>query len=63
MFVLLLQQIIIFAQERSAAMSAGTPVPNVGRGIAMALGLFALSVTASVCTHQVCESLRVTRLS
>jgi ATP-binding cassette subfamily C (CFTR/MRP) protein 1 len=57
LMVVLLQQIILFAQERSAAIVAGTPVPNVGRGIAMALGLFALSVTASVCTHQVCEFL------
>ncbi|KAG1770993.1 ABC protein [Suillus occidentalis] len=46
------KHIILFAQERSAAIIAGTPVPNVGRGIAMALGLFALSVTASICTHQ-----------
>lgn len=57
LMVVLLQQIILFAQERSAAIVAGTPVPNVGRGIAMALGLFALSVTASVCTHQVCKFL------
>jgi hypothetical protein len=57
MVVLLLQQIILFAQERSAAIVAGTPVPSVGRGIAMALGLFALTVTASVCTHQVCKFL------
>jgi hypothetical protein len=53
-----LQQIIIFAQERSAATIAGTPVPNVGRGIGMAFGLFALTVTASVCTHQVCKTLK-----
>lgn len=49
---IVLRQIILFAQERSAAIVAGTPVPSVGRGIAMALGLFALTVTASVCTHQ-----------
>lgn len=49
---IILRQIIIFAQERSAATIAGTPVPNVGRGIGMAFGLFALTVTASVCTHQ-----------
>ncbi|KAG0693348.1 ABC protein [Suillus ampliporus] len=47
-----LQQIIVFAEERSAAIITGEPIPNVGRGIAMALGLFALTVTASVCTHQ-----------
>ncbi|KAG2037724.1 hypothetical protein BDR03DRAFT_1091732 [Suillus americanus] len=49
---IVLRQIILFAQERSDATAAGTPVPNVGRGIAMAFGLFALTVTASVCTHQ-----------
>ncbi|KAG1737805.1 ABC protein [Suillus lakei] len=47
-----LQKIIVFAEERSAAIAAGKPVPNVGPGIAMALGLFLLSVTQSVCTHQ-----------
>ncbi|KAG1854086.1 hypothetical protein C8R48DRAFT_763769 [Suillus tomentosus] len=40
------------AQERSAAIVAGTPGPNVGRGIAMAFGLFELTVMASICTHQ-----------
>ncbi|KAG2153342.1 ABC protein [Suillus clintonianus] len=49
---IVLRQIIVFAQERSAARNAGEPVPNVGRGIAMAFGLFALTVTASVCSHQ-----------
>ncbi|KAG1750098.1 ABC protein, partial [Suillus lakei] len=49
---IVLRQIIVFAQERSAAVGVGAPVPNIGRGIAMALGLFALTVTASVCTHQ-----------
>ncbi|KAG2059706.1 hypothetical protein BDR06DRAFT_987184 [Suillus hirtellus] len=41
------------AQERSAAIVAGTPGPNVGRGIDMAFGLFELTVMASICTHQV----------
>ncbi|KAG0703603.1 ABC transporter type 1, transmembrane domain-containing protein, partial [Suillus ampliporus] len=49
---LVLRQIVVFAEERSAAIIAGTPVPNVGRGIAMAIGLFALTMIASVCTHQ-----------
>ncbi|KAG1821118.1 ABC protein [Suillus subaureus] len=49
---IVLRQIIVFAEERSAATNAGTPVPNVGRGVAMAFGLFGLTVTASVCTHQ-----------
>ncbi|KAG2147643.1 ABC protein [Suillus clintonianus] len=49
---LVLRQIIVFAEERSAAIAAGESVPNVARGIAMAFGLFLLSVTQSVCTHQ-----------
>lgn len=49
-----LQQIIVFAEERSDANAAGEPVPNIGRGIAMAIGLFALTLTASICNHQVC---------
>ncbi|KAG2142222.1 ABC protein [Suillus bovinus] len=52
MFILPLQQIIVFAEERSAAIIAGEPVPNIGRGIAMAAGLFALTLTASICNHQ-----------
>ncbi|KAG0695504.1 ABC protein [Suillus ampliporus] len=53
---LVLRQIVVFAEERSAAIIAGEPVPNVGRGIAMAIGLFALTMIASVCTHQVCKA-------
>ncbi|KAG1747129.1 ABC protein [Suillus paluster] len=49
---LVLREIVIFAEERSAAIVAGEPTPNAGRGIAMAIGLFALTVIASVCTHQ-----------
>ncbi|KAG0699189.1 ABC protein [Suillus ampliporus] len=49
---IILRQIIVFAEERSTAMIVGKPVPNVGRGIAMALGLFVLTVIASVCNHQ-----------
>ncbi|KAG1748434.1 ABC protein [Suillus paluster] len=49
---IVLRQIIVFAQERSAAIIAGESVPNVGRGIAMALGLFVLTVTAGVCSQQ-----------
>ncbi|KAG0700067.1 ABC protein [Suillus ampliporus] len=47
-----LRQIILFVEERSAAIIAGEPVPNVGRGIVMALGLFVISLASSVCTHQ-----------
>ncbi|KAG1891771.1 ABC protein [Suillus fuscotomentosus] len=49
---IVLRQIILFAEERSAAIIAGTPGPNIGRGIAMAFGLFGLTVMASICTHQ-----------
>ncbi|KAG2075302.1 ABC protein, partial [Suillus decipiens] len=49
---IVLRRIIVFAQERSAANIAGTPGPDVSRGIAMALGLFLFTVTASICTHQ-----------
>ncbi|KAG2074771.1 ABC protein [Suillus decipiens] len=47
-----LRQIIVFAEERSAAIIAGEPVPNIGRGIAMAVGLFTLTLAASICNHQ-----------
>ncbi|KAG1744460.1 ABC protein [Suillus lakei] len=49
---LVLRQIIVFAEERSAASAAGEPAPNIVRGVAMALGLFVLSMIQSVCTHQ-----------
>ncbi|KAG2055912.1 ABC protein [Suillus hirtellus] len=49
---IVLRHIIIFAQERSAATIAGTPAPNVGRGIAMALGLFAITMVSRVCSNQ-----------
>ncbi|KIJ66694.1 hypothetical protein HYDPIDRAFT_149564 [Hydnomerulius pinastri MD-312] len=49
---IILKSIITFAEERAAAKTAGEPVPNVGRGIAMAFGLFLITVTTSVCTHQ-----------
>ncbi|KAG1834892.1 ABC protein [Suillus variegatus] len=52
MVPIVLRHIIIFAQERSAATIAGTPAPNVGRGIAMALGLFAITMVSRVCSHQ-----------
>ena len=50
---LVLKAIISFAEERSAAGVANWPVPNVGLGIAMALGLWLLTIMASLCTHQV----------
>ena len=50
---LVLKAIITFAEERSAASATNSPVPNIDRGIAMALGLSLLVVTRSLCTHQV----------
>jgi len=47
------QRIINFAVDRSAAIAVGKPIPNVGRGIGMAIGLWFITVTASVCTQQV----------
>ncbi|KAF9243526.1 ABC protein [Melanogaster broomeanus] len=49
---IVLKSLITFAEERAAARAAGEPLPNVGRGIGMALGLFFLSVITSACTHQ-----------
>ncbi|KAG1821818.1 ABC protein [Suillus subaureus] len=48
----LIMQNIVFAEERSAAIAAGEPAPNIGRGIVMAFGLFVLSLTQSICTYQ-----------
>ncbi|KAI6039827.1 ABC protein [Pisolithus marmoratus] len=49
---LVLKAIITFAEQRSAAHSAGEPLPNVGRGIGLALGLWVLTIVASVCINQ-----------
>ncbi|KIO14752.1 hypothetical protein M404DRAFT_119962 [Pisolithus tinctorius Marx 270] len=49
---LVLKAIILFAEERSSARAAGAPLPNVGRGISMALGLWLLTIVTRVCSHQ-----------
>lgn len=49
------QQIIYFAQEREAAKQASIPKPNVGRGIALAIGLFLLTMAFSITQNQVGE--------
>ncbi|KAI0091325.1 ABC protein [Irpex rosettiformis] len=49
---ILVKAIINFGKEHFAAKEAGEPLPNIGRGIGMAIGLFCVTVTASVCTHQ-----------
>lgn len=51
---LLVKAIITFSKTRIQAKQDGAEVPNVGRGIGMAIGLFFLIVMASVCQHQVC---------
>ncbi|OBZ72274.1 Oligomycin resistance ATP-dependent permease YOR1 [Grifola frondosa] len=48
----LVKAIINFSEERVAAMRAGTTPPHIGKGIGMAIGLFCITVTASVCQHQ-----------
>lgn len=50
---LVLKAIIEFAEERSTARAAGTSLPNIGRGIAMAVGLFFLSLSGSMGLNQV----------
>jgi len=50
---LVTKAIIRFAQQTAAAARTGQPKPSLGRGVAMAIGLFLLTITASVCTHQV----------
>ncbi|TFK93972.1 ABC protein [Polyporus arcularius HHB13444] len=49
---LLVKAIINFGKEHVAAVAAGRTPPNIGRGIGMAIGLFCVTVTASVCQHQ-----------
>ncbi|EPS96092.1 hypothetical protein FOMPIDRAFT_101769 [Fomitopsis schrenkii] len=49
---LLVRAIINFSKARLTAEQEGQPVPNIGRGVGMAIGLFCTTVTASVCTHQ-----------
>ncbi|EIW69200.1 hypothetical protein TREMEDRAFT_44369 [Tremella mesenterica DSM 1558] len=49
---LITKALIRFSQEVYAARANGTHQPNVGRGIGMAFGLWALVITQSVCQHQ-----------
>lgn len=49
---LLVRALIQFAQERGAAIAAGSNPPALGRGIGMAIGMFILAVFASICQHQ-----------
>lgn len=49
---LVVRTIIRFGQARATARRDGTDVPDIGRGVAMAIGLFLMTVTTSVCQHQ-----------
>lgn len=49
---ILVKAIINFGKEHLAARQNGTPTPNIGRGVGMALGLFCTTVAASVAQHQ-----------
>jgi len=49
---LLVRALIQFAQERGAALAAGSNPPALGRGIGMAIGMFLLTVFTSLCQHQ-----------
>ncbi|KAI6099711.1 ABC protein [Pisolithus sp. B1] len=49
---LVLKALLTFAEQRSTAHSAGEPLPNVGPGIGMAFGLWALTIVTSVCNNQ-----------
>ncbi|KAI9000636.1 P-loop containing nucleoside triphosphate hydrolase protein [Trametes punicea] len=49
---LLVKAIINFGKEHAAALSAGQTPPGIGRGVGMAIGLFCITVTTSVCQHQ-----------
>jgi ATP-binding cassette subfamily C (CFTR/MRP) protein 1 len=49
---LLIRALIRFAQERGAAVAAGSPPPALGRGIGMAIGMTLLTIFTSLCQHQ-----------
>ncbi|KAJ7183176.1 ABC protein [Mycena filopes] len=49
---ILVKAIINFAKARAAAREAGTELPPVGRGIAMAVGLICVVIMASIFQHQ-----------
>ncbi|KIJ14255.1 hypothetical protein PAXINDRAFT_169871 [Paxillus involutus ATCC 200175] len=49
---IVLKSIITFSEQRAAARTAGEPGPSIGLGIGMALGLFFLTITTSICTQQ-----------
>lgn len=55
--------IINFAKARGAAKQNGIEPPSIGRGIAMAVGLFFIVILTSICQHQVIHVLLFKLLS
>ena len=49
---LVAKSIIRFSQARANARDKDEPMPSIGRGIAMAIGLFLLTISASLFQHQ-----------
>ncbi|KAJ3923547.1 ABC protein [Lentinula edodes] len=49
---LVVKAIINFAKERSASRENGTEIPSIGKGVAMAIGLFLMVICTSICQHQ-----------
>ncbi|KAH7105792.1 ABC protein [Auriculariales sp. MPI-PUGE-AT-0066] len=49
---LVTKSIIRFAQSRTRAREEGSPMPSIGRGVAMAFGLLLLTIAASIFQHQ-----------
>ncbi|KAJ4479332.1 ABC protein [Lentinula aciculospora] len=49
---LIVKAIINFAKERSSSSETGKELPDVGRGVAMAIGLFLMVICTSICQHQ-----------
>ncbi|KAI0661576.1 ABC protein [Cubamyces menziesii] len=49
---LLVKAIINFGKEHAASLKAGETPSSIGRGVGMAIGLFCVTVTSSVCQHQ-----------
>lgn len=45
------REIIRFVQSAYAAQQAGEPIPGVGRGVGMAIGLFFMQIFVTVCQN------------
>lgn len=53
---LISKSLINFGKERAARKAAGEEPPDIGRGFGMAIGMGLLTITFSVCTHQVSDT-------